>query len=337
MATERTRSVLVTGVGGGVGQSVLKALRGSRYRVVAADAEPLATGLFAADRSFLVPYAADPKFVERLLEICAREDCALIVPGLDAELPVLARARERFAAAGVLCAVSSPAVIDVCDDKLLTCRFLACAGLPAPRTLTVSDGDLAAGIGFPMVLKPRMGGHRSLGVYVARDALDLERRIAGVDRSNYVAQEWIDGSEYTCGTVSFDGRCRGTIVMRRTLRDGDTYKAFVEHHPEIERTVRAAVEALAPLGACNFQLRVRDGVSYIFDINARSSGTTHCRALAGFNEPVAVAEYLLEGIEPTFSIREIAVLRYWNELVVDGRRVEQLAAAGFIDGNGSFL
>lgn len=337
MKKEHRQCVLVTGVGGGVGQSVIKALRGSRYRIIAVDAERLATGLFVADRSFLVPYAADPEFVDRLLGICARENCALIIPGLDAELPVLARARDGFNAKGVHCAVSSPQVIDVCDDKLLTSQFLERIGLPTPRTADLSEADPGSRIGFPMILKPRKGGHRAIGVHTVGDSFDLERRLACIDPRNYIAQEWIDGPEFTCGTVSFEGRCRGVIIMRRILRDGDTYKAFVEEHPEVERTVRSAAEALEPFGACNFQLRVRDGVSYIIDINARSSGTTYCRALAGFNEPVAIAEYLLDGVEPKFAVRSISVLRYWNELVVDPLRIEQLAVSGCIDGDGSLL
>lgn len=330
-------SVLVTGVGGGVGQSILKSFRGSGFRAVAADGDVLGTGLFAADRSYVVPYATSPAFIDRIVDICAREQCKLVFPGLDAELPVLAQARERFREAGITCVVSAPEVVEICDDKLRTSQFLLRAGLPAPRTCKLSGRAQLAEIAFPMVLKPMRGGRRSIGVCVARNPSELERMLQQLDLDNYVAQEWIDGDEYTCGTVSFDGRCRGVIVMRRTLRDGDTYKAFVEIDPVIEQAVRKAADALAPFGACNFQLRMRDGLPYIFEINARSSGTTFCRALAGFNEPVMVANYLLLGMEPDFSIRPISVFRYWKELVVDNGRVDHLAERGWIDGDGSAL
>ncbi len=329
--------ILVTGVGGGVGQSLLKCLQETDYRVVAADGENLGTGLFVADRGYTIPYASDAAFIERVLAVCEREACRIVFPGLDAELSVLSRARERFLAAGVTCVVSSPEVVEICDDKLLTSQFLATAGLPAPRTCALSEVDSLREVRFPMVLKPMKGGKRSIGVRIARDERDLSRQLQTLDTSNYVAQELIEGHEYTCGTVNFHNGCEGAIVMRRVLRDGDTYKAFVEDNPLVERCVRDAADALRPFGACNFQLRVRDGVPYVFEINARSSGTTYCRSLAGFNEPKMIADRLLHGIPPAYSIRRISVLRYWNELVVDNSRIERLAHDGAVDGDGSRL
>jgi len=46
-----SKSIIVTSVGGGVGQSLLKALQDSAYRVIAVDAEPLAVGLHASEKS----------------------------------------------------------------------------------------------------------------------------------------------------------------------------------------------------------------------------------------------------------------------------------------------
>ena len=69
---------------------------------------------------------------------------------------------------------------------------------------------------------------------------------------------------------------------------------------------------------------MRDGIPYVFEINARCSGTTASRTLCGFNEPKMIADFLLKGIEPVFEIKEKTILRYWKELVVDNENVEQL-------------
>lgn len=327
--------ILVTGVGGGVGQSILKSLADTPYRAVACDGEPLATGLYAAERGYLVPYSSQPEYVDRLLDILSAERCRLLIPGLDAELPVLARAREQILAAGAEVVVSAPEVVNLCDDKLETARFLEAHGLPAPATRMAALD--AAELGFPLVLKPRRGGRRSLGVQLVRTRDELAIALERPDAANLVAQEHVDGDEYTCGTVNFHGRCHGVIVMRRVLRDGDTYKAFVVRDARIEETVRAAAEALRPHGACNFQLRLRDGRAVIFEINARCSGTTYCRTLAGFNEPLAIADFLLHGRVPELNVRPLSVLRYWKEFVVDDARIEHLRAQGTIDGDGRVL
>jgi carbamoyl-phosphate synthase large subunit len=125
--------------------------------------------------------------------------------------------------------------------------------------------------------------------------------------------------------------------MRRILRDGDTYKAFVERNTVVESAVLAIVGALKPFGACNVQLRVRNGEPFVFEINARCSGTTAARALAGFNEPKMIADYLLHNIAPSYTIREITILRYWKELAVSNARIEQLQDTGFLQGDGTRL
>jgi carbamoyl-phosphate synthase large subunit len=187
------------------------------------------------------------------------------------------------------------------------------------------------------VLKPQRGGARSRKTYLARSENDfnLYRQLA--DPGNCIVQEYIEGDEYTCGTITLGQKCAGAIVMRRILRDGDTYKAFVERNRALESTVRAIAEALQPFGACNIQLRVRNGEAFVFEINARCSGTTAARALAGFNEPKMIAGYLLDNVPPAWSIREISILRYWKELVVSNCRIQQLRTENFLAGDGTRL
>ena len=327
-------NILVTGVGGGVGQSVLKALQDTTHGVVGVDSEELAAGLHAVPRAYRGWYASDSRFIDRLLEICRMEDCALIFPGHDVELLPLSEHAERCRSEGVIPIVSSPDVIRTCDDKLATHAFLKVHGFPVPDTRPMSEVTTFDG---PMVLKPQHGGARSRNTHVVRSSRELSLCRQLIDPDNCVVQEYIEGDEYTCGTVTLGDKCVGVIVMRRILRSGDTYKAFVERNPRLESAVRAVVEALRPLGSCNIQLRVRNGVPFVFEINARCSGTTAARALAGFNEPKIVADYLLDHLAPEYAIREISILRYWKELAVPNGRIEQLRDAGFLAGDGTRL
>ena len=136
--------------------------------------------------------------------------------------------------------------------------------------------------------------------------------------------EYIEGDEYTCGTINLDNSCKGVIVMRRILRDGDTHKCFSEKNEAVEKEVRLVAESIKPFGACNVQLRFKENKAYVFEINARCSGTTASRTLCGFNEPKMIADYLLKSIEPSYQIKEQTILRYWNELVVDNSEIKQL-------------
>jgi carbamoyl-phosphate synthase large subunit len=333
---DMVNKVLVTGVGGGVGLSIIKCLQGSPYTVIGADGESLGTGLYAVPKAYKIPYASDPAYVRRVLDICKIEGCLLIFPGLDAELPVLSQHADLFRQQGIIPVISSPDVVNISDDKLATYQFLVDQGFDAPSTVDLS-GENVRDLGFPLVLKPRKGGARSRGVYVLHNQQELDSKLSALDLGKYVAQEYIEGDEYTCGSVCLEGSFYGPIVMRRILRDGDTYKAFVVSDPNIQAHVRSAAERLRPFGACNFQLRMRNGRPYIFEINARCSGTTYARSLAGFNEPLMVADFLLLGKSPTCEIRNIAIFRYWKELVVDNSRIEILERTGVIEGDASSL
>lgn len=323
----KTVSIAVSGVGGGVGQSIIKALSKANYHIIGMDGEVLGTGLYAVHKGYQIPYAHEPDFIERVLDICLKEKCRLYFPGLDAELPILSKSIERFRAIGTTVIVSTPEVVEICDNKLLTFRFLSKNNITVPKTL-----DLGAflkskkALVYPIILKPKKGGARSKNVFLLKHRTDLDTILAYKDftQDNFIVQEYIKGDEYTCGTINLDGRYLGTIIMRRILRDGDTYKCFVVKNKIIEKVIKKLMNILKPFGACNVQLRLKDNIPYILEINARCSGTTAARALAGFNEPKMMADYLVYGKYPIFQMRKISVLRYWKELVVENNKIKVL-------------
>ena len=321
--------IAVTGVGGGVGQSVLKSLANSDYEVIGLDGELLGTGLYVTNTAYHIPYANHPDYIPRLFEICENEGITLLFPGLDAELPPLSKNREKFASIGTTLVVSHPDVVAVSDNKQLTYDILTKAGVEVPFTQSIEDFSPAEER-FPAIIKPREGGARSKNVFLARNQQEYELVLEKIGNRNteYIVMDYIAGDEYTCGTVNLDNSCKGTIVMRRVLRDGDTYKCFVEHNDAIEETVSKVVNALKPFGACNVQLRLKDGIPYVFEINARCSGTTAARTLSGFNEPLMIADYLLKGIEPKFEIKKRTIFRYWKELVVDDSEIDRISKQG---------
>jgi carbamoyl-phosphate synthase large subunit len=332
----KSKIVLVTGAGSGVGQSILKALQHSSYTAIAADCDSLAAGLYAASKAYLIPCASSPEFLPRIIEICDREACSLIFCGIEPELPVLARAAQELLSQGFITVVSKLEVIELCDDKLSTARFLCEHGFTCPVTLPLAEYD-ASRLSLPVILKPRKGGSRSLGVFLVKSDEELRFHRTTLDLSNYIVQEYVPGEEYTCGTITFDRNCYGVITMRRVLRDGDTYKAYIVDEPSIREVVSKVAELLNPFGPCNFQLRIKNGQPCIFEINSRCSGTTACRALAGFNEALMCADYLLEGKKPQFQIKPLSFLRYWKEVVVANDQIASLQAEGKITGDGTLL
>jgi carbamoyl-phosphate synthase large subunit len=305
-------NIAVTASGGGVGQSIIKSLRGSGYNIIALDSDILAAGLYMVNDYSLIPKAGDDDYIVKLLDICKSKNINLLFPGMDCELKKLSENRDSFAQAGTKIVISSPDVVKIADDKYLTNRFIYKLGLPTIKTIRLGAIVKIWNLDYPVIMKPKVGGARSRDVYKLNSQDDIPDNI---DLRDYVLQEYIEGDEYTCGTVTLDGKYKGCIILRRILRDGDTYKAFVEHNTAIENLCEKVCTELKPFGAFNIQLRLKDGIPYVFEFNARCSGTTASRTLAGFNEPKMIADYLLKVEEPSYKIKDITILRYWNEIV----------------------
>ena len=314
--------IAVTGVGGGVGQSILKALRETTYEVVALDADPLAAGLYGIERAHLIPYASSDDFISSLLEICKQENIALLFPGMDAELLKLSLHRAMFADIGTQVVVSSPKVIEIADNKLETFERLSDLGINVPKTIELTQFS-GVEMSFPVIVKQKIGGARSSNVFFMENRSEFDDFIItlALPKKQFVVQKYISGDEYTCGSVTFGGVCQGVIVMRRVLRNGDTYKCFSERNLVIENFVKEICNKLKPFGACNIQLKFESGIPYLFEINARCSGTTASRSLCGFNEPRMIADMLLKNISVKFQVKELTVLRYWEEIAVENATI----------------
>jgi carbamoyl-phosphate synthase large subunit len=320
--------ILVTGAGLVLGQGIIRSLKWSKLEpiVICADPVEYSAGLFWGDRAWRTPFASDDGYIARIEEILAAESPDALLLGSDIELPKMAAARERLERTyGTRVIVSSPRVIEIANDKYLTYQFLKEAGFDYPDScLPGGEETLIARVGFPLVVKPRVGA-RSVGMSVVRDRDALAAALA--DRPDVVIQECVGESdaEYTASALVFDGECRASIVMRRELRDGNTYRAFVEQYPELNEVVRRLGATLGPHGPANFQFRL-DGAGRVkvFEINGRFSGTTPLRALAGFNEVEMCLRHVLYDepvTQPT--VEDVAICRHWSETVV---RPAQLAA-----------
>jgi len=324
--------VLITGIGGNVGQGVLKALRASAmdFHVVGIDMEALSAGFSLVDRYYQTPRTGDPAFRKSLESISREESLEAIYVCSPTELEYFATNKEELQDnLGLSVFVNPPEVVRIGSDKLETANFLRDRGFPFPETFHSSDQEAVERLvkqwGFPLIAKPRCGAssHNVFQVNSIKQIVAASDLVPDLIVQRYLPDEQ---SEYTAATLSGDDKkVRALVILRRDLLQGTTYRTELIEDQHFDEQVVRIVEALGAVGPCNLQFRVIDGTVYVFEINARFSGTSGIRYLYGFNDCEMIFDLLhrkLEVKQP--QLRKAVVLRYWNEICIPGASFQDL-------------
>ena len=124
---ENKVNILLTGAGAPGGPGIIKCiLKGkNRYKLFIADADTEATGKFLIPHRFKrIPLAEDPKFVEKLLEICLKEKIKILFPLVTKELFILSKSKKLFRDKGIKIIVSDFDTLNILNDKGLLYEYL---------------------------------------------------------------------------------------------------------------------------------------------------------------------------------------------------------------------
>ena len=262
------------------------------------DTTHLCSALQLCDKAFLVKPITHAGYIEQLLTIVEDNAVRLLVPTVDLDLKLLAQNKPRFAALGCQVLVSDPRVIEVCQDKRKTYRFLVKNGFMTPLTVSVRSAISrqlpARRLTWPCFLKP-WDGYASRGNAVVnsrRELLLFARRIP-----NVICQEFVRGTEYTCDVyVDFGMKVRCVVPRKRIeARAGEVSKGQVVKHARLMNEAARLVEVLgAGPGVITLQLFLtrRDKVKFI-EINPRFGGGVPLSIKAGANFPKWILQELL--------------------------------------------
>lgn len=227
-----------------------------------------------------VPYAREARYVPQLLALCKERKIQAVLPVNETELEVLDQHREVFARENIRLIMNSPVLLRNCLDKYTCMQELARLGVQVPKTTRPEDITDEHG---QYILKPRSG----CGSKFLKRAGSAEevREVAAQYDGPLIVQEYLpdESEEYTMGVFS-DGISTRCILFRRKLTHG--YTSFVElaRDEAVEGIGHRIAQAWNLRGSINIQMRRKNGKAYVFEINPRLSGTTHFRALLGFND-----------------------------------------------------
>ncbi len=314
-----TPTVLITGAGGAAAVTLIQALRDD-HRVIAADMDPLAVGLYLvpAAQRVLVPRGDDPSFVTDLLEAATSHAVDLVIPTVDVELFPVSQAAASFAEHGIRVLVESPSTLLRCLDKYELMQ--RCAGaVRVPRTLLwgpdTTEDDLA-GLGVPLIAKPRRGaGGRGFAVHDTPDVALLPP----CDET-YILQEYLPGEEFSIDVLARpDGHVVVAVPRRRDKVDsGIAIAGRTIADDDLVAFGKAVAEAIGATGVVNVQARrATDGTPALLEVNARFPGTMSLTRAAGIDMPRLAVKAALGGVLPeNLDFAEVAIVRHWADIVV---------------------
>lgn len=250
------------------------------------DKTSLSSALQLCDEKFIVKAVGHQDYIKQLLKIVREHSIKLIVPTVDLDLKDLAANREKFQELGCAVLVSSPHVIDTCQDKRKMFKFLRKNSFDTPETMSARKMLEQKRITFPLFLKP-WDGYASRGNEIVKNRKELAFYAKKIP--NCIAQEYIVGDEYTCDCfVDFDGDVRCVVPRRRIeVRGGEVSKGRVVKNTTIMNKTAEVINALkAGPGVITVQLiTTQDKQIKFIEINPRFGGGAPLSIKAGANFP----------------------------------------------------
>lgn len=274
------RRILVTAISGDVANGVLKILQDTEDSVYGCDIYDYPVGMDKVIAYWKSDPAVDSAYIPNLLDKCREYQITHLIPVNEVEIKAISRNAGLFAEAGIKVMINPPEMIETFQDKYETSRLLNEIGgdVIAPRTYLYDNFSEDGGT-YIVKLKNSCGSKLLQKVKTLDEINELK-----VDVRDIVIQEYIEeaSQEYTVGVFA-DGSSVSTIIFKRQLKHG--YTSFVElvEDEGIRWIAEKIVDEIGLCGYINIQLRKHDGKNYIFEINARISGSVYFQYMLGHN------------------------------------------------------
>lgn len=280
------RTVLVTGIGGNVGQGILRNIASLQLpiRLIGTDIASFSPGNHLCHQSYQVPYSYDQNYIPTLQSIIEKEKVDLILPSTDYEVFYLAENKHLLSTTVV---ASEAKTAKIYLDKYETYLYLSQNTIPFAKSWIAKEYDFSE---KEIIAKPREGrGSRGIIINPEHPTQLPE---------GYMIQALQRGIEITTAVyVNKEGQLHGLFTMERALTNGMTTESKVvfQYDEKVGEMAQKMIDLGGLVGSFNIQSIVTaDGDIVPFEINCRISGTNSIRHNLGFQDvKYAIQEYLL--------------------------------------------
>ena len=303
---------------------------GESGRVIATDCSNLAPAVYDADKFYPVPRITAPDYLDRILDICKKEQIDGVFSLIDPELSMLAKERERFLEIGVTPVISPYELVETCFDKYRMYQMLTKMQIPTGKCYVDKEAFYAAKakgeISYPVFVKP-VKGSASININQVNSDEEIELLFRLYD--DLMIQEYMNGQEYGADVYvdMKSGKCTSIFVKKKIkMRAGETDKSVSVKDPELFAMLQDFVERCGFIGMIDVDIFLIDGVYYISEVNPRFGGGYPHAYACGVNMPRQVLVNLAgEENEPQIgAYRENICMMKYNEVSIRDMNGEEI-------------
>lgn len=234
------------------------------------------------DKVYPIPLVQDFLcYQKKMNNILVENGIDVLCPISEQELMVYYQEKYKPIAKTV---INPPEVLENFLDKFKTFQWLIKHEVNVPETILLSEEPDK--LLNKCVIKPRSSAGSKNMYYVSDKFLfDALRKSMANNLEKYIVQRCVGSisDEYTCAVWRFKSTYR-EVVLKRKLVGGLTGEAEVVVNSDISSLLNKIAQNIKGDFFINVQLRLENGVPYVFEINPRFSSTVMLRHKVGFQD-----------------------------------------------------
>lgn len=244
--------------------------------VIATDMSNLAPAIYEADKHYIVPKMTSPDYLDKVLDICKKEEIDGVLSLIDPELSLLSKNEDLFNSIGTKVIGSNYDLCEMSLDKYQMYQWLKshhynCAKSYMDKSEFYDDVK-KGNITYPVFVKPARGSASiSISKVSDKETIDL---LFNHDEGLMI-QEYLNGQEI--GADVYIDMISGEVISIFTkkkikMRAGETDKAVSFKDEKLFELIKRFVKEAGYKGQIDIDIFDINGEYYISEVNPRFGG-----------------------------------------------------------------
>ena len=257
--------------------------------MVGADSDSYSAALNVVDKNYVIPEFSEPKCVEKIQAICAKENIHAILPMTNKAIVFMDKNRAQFDKGDLLFYLADHTLIQICNDKRRLAEFFTQNDFASPDLIDPKKPFP----GFSLIAKDSCGegGKNSFKIEDQTEFDFYSKKLP-----NHIFQRFVQGREFSIDWFSNKKGLPVVVVPRERLvaRAGEVMVSRIELIPDIIEFAKRLGTQLQLRGPANLQGFLEESGEFLFtDVNLRfGSGVLHT-IHAGANIPEMMLQELV--------------------------------------------